>query len=279
MFEFLHHPVAFETFGLHPVASPAWFPFPIRWYALAYITGLIAAWMMARWLVTRDALWGGRSRPVPDHFDDLVVFCALGVVLGGRLAHVIFYDAARYIADPISVLRVWEGGMSFHGGLIGAVIAMALFARIKAVPVLALFDIAAVVVPIGLFLGRIANFVNGELFGRATDGTWGIVFPWGGDVPRHPSQLYEAAAEGLLLFLLMQLVIWMFGFRRAGLVAGVFGIGYGLARILCEFFREPDPQLGFLFGNWGTMGMVLSLPMVLIGLWLVGRSFTRPKAV
>jgi phosphatidylglycerol---prolipoprotein diacylglyceryl transferase len=272
MFDFLTRPVPFESFGLDPILSPDWFPFPIRWYALAYIAGLIAAWFIARKLVRLDAAWGNRARPKPDDFDDLIVWCALGVVLGGRLAHVLFYDLARYTADPVQILVIWRGGMSFHGGLIGAITAMALFARRKGLPALAFFDVAALVAPIGVFLGRIANFINGELFGRATDGSWGIVFPGGGPVPRHPSQLYEAASEGLLLLALVWLVFAISRFHRPGLLAGVFGLGYAIARIGSEFAREPDRQLGFLLGNWGTMGMILSMPIMLAGLWLAIRS-------
>ncbi len=272
MLEFLSAPVPFESFGLSPKLTPDWFPFPIRWYALAYMTGLIAAWYIARRLVRRDAEWGTRARPKPDDFDDLIVWCAIGVILGGRLAHVIFYEFARYAADPLQILLIWRGGMSFHGGLAGAVLAMALFARRKGLPVLSLFDTAAIVAPVGLFLGRIANFVNGELFGRATDGSWGIIFPDGGNIPRHPSQLYEAAAEGILLFLLVWITYRVVRFHRPGLLAGVFGVGYALARIACEFAREPDPQLGFLLGNWGTMGIVLTLPVLLCGIWLILRA-------
>jgi phosphatidylglycerol---prolipoprotein diacylglyceryl transferase len=267
--QFLSAPVPFESFGLDPVLTPDWFPFPIRWYALAYIGGLIVAWAIARRLVRNDEDWAGRARPKPDDFDDLIVWCAVGVILGGRLAHVIFYDFAVYAADPMQILRIWKGGMSFHGGLIGALIAMALFARRRKLPVLSFFDVAALVAPIGLFLGRVANFINGELYGRATDGSWGIVFPQGGPIPRHPSQLYEAATEGLLLLALVWIVFAVTRFRRPGLLAGVFGVGYALARIGSEFAREPDRQLGFLLGDWGTMGMILSVPVLVAGLWLI----------
>jgi phosphatidylglycerol---prolipoprotein diacylglyceryl transferase len=272
MLQFLSSPVPFESFGLHPVLTPNWFPFPIRWYALAYIAGLIAAWFIARRLVRNEADWAGRARPKPDDFDDTIVWCAIGLILGGRLAHVIFYDFARYAEDPVQILVIWRGGMSFHGGLFGALVAMALFARRKSLPLLSFFDVAALVAPIGLMLGRIANFINGELFGRVTDGSWGVIFPGGGPDPRHPSQLYEAATEGLLLLMLVWLVYGIARFRYPGLLAGVFGIGYGIARIACEFAREPDWQLGFLLGNWGTMGMILSVPMVLAGFWLIIRS-------
>jgi phosphatidylglycerol---prolipoprotein diacylglyceryl transferase len=278
MFDFLQQPVRFERFGFDPVATPDWFPLPIRWYALAYIVGLFAAWWLARRIVRDEPAWGQRMRPKPDEFDDLIVWCAFGVILGGRLAHILFYDFARYAADPLSILRLWEGGMSFHGGFLGAVLAMVLFARRRGLPVLSLFDIAGIVAPIGLFLGRLANFHTGELFGRATDGSWGIIFPRGGEAPRHPSQLYEAAGEGLILFVLM-VILWKTGaLRRPGLVAGLFAAGYGLARSLAEFAREPDAQLGFLTGGWLTMGMALSLPMLVAGLALAGRSLARRPA-
>jgi phosphatidylglycerol---prolipoprotein diacylglyceryl transferase len=216
--------------------------------------------------------WGARPRPKPDDFDDLIVWCALGVVVGGRLGHVLFWESARYISDPLQLFKVWQGGMSFHGGLIGAMLAMALFAWKRGLPVLALFDVAALVAPIGLFLGRLANFIKGELFGRLTDGRWGIIFPGGGPLPRHPSQLYEAATEGLLLLALVWTVYSFARFHRPGLLAGVFGIGYGLARIACEFAREPEGQPAFLIGDWGTMGMLLSVPLLLAGLLLVLRA-------
>ena len=197
----------------------------------------------------------------------------------GRLGFVLFYDLERYLARPQDIVAVWQGGMSFHGGLVGAATGLVLFARRRGVPVLSVFDLSAAVVPIGLFLGRIANFINAELWGRpAPDVPWAMVFPHAGPVPRHPSQLYEAFGEGLVLFLLLALVVRAGGFRRPGLVAGVFGMGYALARIVAEFFREPDPQLGFLFGTGSgaggglTMGMLLSIPLFLAGLALVLRA-------
>jgi phosphatidylglycerol:prolipoprotein diacylglycerol transferase len=279
MLDFLSAPVRFESLGLDPVLTPAWFPLPIRWYSLAYIGGLAAAWLIARRVAAAAGLWGVRARPQPSDFDDLVVAAALGVILGGRLGHVLFYDFARYAADPLGILRLWEGGMSFHGGLVGAMVAMALFARSRGLPMLVYFDVAAIVAPIGLFLGRIANFINGELFGRATDQSWGIIFPGGGEIARHPSQLYEAFGEGLLLFVALVVAARLGGLRRAGLLSGLFGVGYALARITAEAFREPDPQLGFLLGGILTMGMLLSLPMLAAGLWLAIRAMrARPAA-
>lgn len=255
-------------------------PLAIKWYGLAYVVGLLGGWWYARRLVASDGLWGGRARPQPVELDDMLLFVAFGVVLGGRIGFVLFYDLPRYLERPQDIFAIWQGGMSFHGGLIGATLGLWLFARRRGYPALSVFDLAAAVVPIGLLLGRIANFINGELWGRpAPDFPYAMVFPNGGPVPRHPSQLYEALSEGLLLFILVNLVVRLGGFRRPGLVAGIFGMGYAIARIVSEFFREPDPQLGFLFGtsvdalSGGiTMGMLLSLPVFFAGLWLVLRS-------
>ena len=255
-------------------------PLAIKWYGLAYVVGLLGGWWYARKLVASDRLWAGRPRPQPVELDDMLLFVAFGVVLGGRIGFVLFYDLPRYLARPQDIFAIWQGGMSFHGGLIGATLGLWLFAKRRNYPALSVFDLAAAVVPIGLMLGRIANFINGELWGRpAPDFPYAMVFPNGGPLPRHPSQLYEAFAEGLLLFVLVNLFVRFGGFRRPGFVAGVFGMGYAVARIVCEFFREPDPQLGFLFGtsvdalSGGiTMGMLLSLPVFFVGLWLVLRS-------
>ena len=255
-------------------------PLAIKWYGLAYVVGLLGGWWYARKLVACDRLWGGRSRPQAVELDDMLLFVAFGVVLGGRIGFVLFYDLPRYLARPQDIFAIWQGGMSFHGGLIGATLGLWFFAKRRHYPALSVFDLAAAVVPIGLMLGRIANFINGELWGRpAPDFPYAMIFPNGGPLPRHPSQLYEAFAEGLLLFVLVNLFVRFGGFRRPGLVAGVFGMGYAVARIVCEFFREPDPQLGFLFGtsvdalSGGiTMGMLLSLPVFFAGLWLALRS-------
>ena len=255
-------------------------PLSVKWYGLAYVVGLLGGWWYARRLVSSEPLWAGRARPKADELDDMLLFVALGVVLGGRLGFVLFYDLARYLERPQDILAIWQGGMSFHGGLIGAATGLWLFARRRGYPALSVFDLAAAVVPIGLFLGRIANFINAELWGRpAPDVPWAMVFPGGGPLPRHPSQLYEAFSEGLLLFILLALLVRAGGLKRPGFVAGVFGMGYAVARIVCEFFREPDPQLGFLFGtsvdalSGGiTMGMLLSLPLFAAGLVLVLRA-------
>jgi phosphatidylglycerol:prolipoprotein diacylglycerol transferase len=263
-------------------------PFAIRWYALAYIAGIVGGWYYARRLVSVPALWGAVKRPTPTDMDDLIVWAALGIVLGGRIGYVLFYNLGSYLSHPAEIFTIWRGGMSFHGGFLGTIIAILLFARSRGLNPLAMLDVAAVVTPIGLFTGRLANFVNGELWGRpAPDVLWAIVFPNGGPEPRHPSQIYEAFAEGIVLFLVLAIAARRFGFRRPGLIGGLFVFGYAVARIVCEFFREPDPQLGFLFGRQVdalgggiTMGMLLSLPMALVGIaamWIAWRGWTRPR--
>ena len=243
-------------------------PLPIRWYALAYIAGLLGGWLYARALVQRDALWGAVPRPSAVALDDLLVYAALGVVLGGRLGYVLFYNPDFFLSHPDEIIAVWKGGMSFHGGLVGAAFGVWLFAWRQGVPALPVADLCCAVVPVGLFLGRIANFIKPELWGRASDVPWAMVFPDAGPLPRHPSQLYEAGLEGLLLFVLLMIAVQAGGFKQPGRISGMFAILYGLARIFCEFFREPDPQLGFLFGG-ATMGMLLSAPLIVIGLLLL----------
>jgi phosphatidylglycerol:prolipoprotein diacylglycerol transferase len=245
-------------------------PLPIRWYALAYIAGLLLGLWLMRRLVAQERLWDGRVRPSIVSLDDLLVYAALGVVIGGRLGYVLFYNLDYFLAHPASIPAVWEGGMSFHGGLGGATLGIWLFARREKVPMLSVADLCAAVVPLGIFFGRLANFIKPELWGRVSDVDWAMVFPdpAAGPFPRHPSQLYEAATEGVLLFVVLMWAVRLGALKRPGLVTGLFGVGYGLARIFCEFFREPDPQLGFLFGG-ATMGMLLSLPLVIAGLILI----------
>jgi phosphatidylglycerol---prolipoprotein diacylglyceryl transferase len=271
--------VLLERFDVNGFAFPAIDPIAlqigpvaIRWYALAYIAGLFGGLYYAKKLATAARLWGAIKRPASLDLDDLLLWATLGVIAGGRLAYVTFYEPTRFLAKPIEVFAIWSGGMSFHGGLAGATLAIFLFARARQLPILSMFDLVATVAPIGLLFGRIANFINGELWGRATDVSWAVIFPHGGPIPRHPSQLYEAATEGLLLLLLLAFLVRRSGYGKPGLITGVFGAGYALSRIFCEFFREPDPQLGFLLGNWATMGMLLSLPMLIIGLWLIARA-------
>jgi phosphatidylglycerol:prolipoprotein diacylglycerol transferase len=204
----------------------------------------------------------------PEALDDFLVWAALGVVLGGRLGYILFYDFGRYLENPLDILAIWQGGMSFHGGLLGVTLAMLMFARRRGVDPWSLFDTVAATVPFGLGVVRVCNFINSELWGRPTDVPWAIVFPNGGPEPRHPSQLYEAGLEGIVLFAVLLFLTWgLLRLKRPGFVAGAFVSGYGLSRIFVEFFREPDAQIGYLAGGWLTMGMLLSLPMVLAGIW------------
>jgi len=248
-----------------------WGPLAIRWYALAYIAGLIAGWALIRRIVANDRLWGGAARPTPDSIDDLLVYCAIGVIVGGRLGNVLFYDPGYYLARPIEIIEVWKGGMAFHGGLIGAALGVALFARRYRTPLLSVFDLASLAAPIGIFLGRLANFIKPELWGRPTDVPWAMIFPGSDGLPRHPSQIYEALLEGLAVFVILLLATRAGALRRPGLIAGAFGALYGAARIFSEFFRDPDPRLEDL-GHGLTMGMVLSAPLIVIGLGLIAWS-------
>ena len=243
-------------------------PFGIRWYAMAYIAGLVLGWRLMRRLVTMPPAVASSLQ-----VDDFLTWATLGVVLGGRLGYVLFYQPAVFIAEPLRILQVWTGGMSFHGGMLGVTIATVWFCRRNAIPLLGFTDRLAVVVPIGLCFGRLANFINGELWGRPAPAVpWAMVFPNGGPVPRHPSQLYQAVLEGVLLFAVLFLLSRRDWVRaRAGMLTGVFLTGYGLARIAGEFFREPDAFLGFLFAG-ATMGQLLSIPMILAGVWLIRRS-------
>jgi phosphatidylglycerol---prolipoprotein diacylglyceryl transferase len=250
-------------------------PLPIRWYALAYIAGLVLGWAYARALVKQKVFWGGAAPLDPLHIDDLLLSAAMGVILGGRLGYVIFYNAGFYLAHPAEIFAVWKGGMSFHGGLAGTALAIYVLAKRKRISVLSLADVCAAAAPVGLFLGRIANFIKPELWGRPAAVPWAMVFPGAGPSPRHPSQLYEAGLEGVVLFLLLYIAVHMGALRRPGLVAGLFAAGYGIARIACEFFREPDPQLGFLFGGT-TMGMLLSLPLIAVGFIFIVHACRRP---
>jgi phosphatidylglycerol:prolipoprotein diacylglycerol transferase len=250
-------------------------PISVHWYGLAYVVGIVVGWIYTRKLISTQALWtDGLTRPSLQQIDDFIVWAALGIVLGGRIGYVLFYDLQSVIENPIRAVEIWNGGMSFHGGLIGTIIAMFLFARRNSLPPWTLFDTVAAATPIGLFFGRIANFVNGELWGRLTDVPWAMVFPSGGPFSRHPSQLYEAGLEGIILFLVLTVATWRFkALKTPGTVSGIFVAGYALSRIFVEFFREPDAQLGYLAGTgWLTMGMVLSTPMLLFGLWAIQRA-------
>ncbi len=246
-------------------------PIAIRWYALAYVVGILLSWRYMIRLIRRSP-----AGIEVIHIDDLIVWGTLGIILGGRIGYTMFYKPGYFIDHPLEILAMWRGGMSFHGGLLGVLIAIFLFARLRKISFVALGDIVVCAAPIGLFLGRVANFINGELFGRVSDAPWAMVFPHGGPLARHPSQLYEAALEGLVLFAILA---WLaFGTRameRPGLLGGVFFAGYGIARIVVELFREPDAHLGFLAAGT-TMGQLLSLPLVLVGGWLIHRALRTP---
>jgi len=239
-------------------------PFAIRWYALSYISGILFGWFYARAIIRNQKLWSGPPPLSVADFDDFIVWVTLGIVLGGRTGYVLFYNPAHFLANPTEIFEVWKGGMSFHGGFLGCVAAVVLFAWKRGISILSLGDVTCAVGPIGLFLGRLANFVNGELWGRPTDVPWAMIFPGGGPLPRHPSQIYEAALEGIALFAVLAVAVRAGALRRPGLVIGLFAIFYALARSFCELFREPDPQLGFLWGGL-TMGMLLSVPLLLAG--------------
>ncbi len=270
--------------------------FALRWYALAYIAGIILGWRLAMAAVARANLWGGTAPMTGDQVERLLTWVIIGVILGGRLGFVLFYQPSYYLENPGSILRVWEGGMSFHGGFLGVVVAALVFCLREKIPLLPTADMMALGTPPGLLLGRIANFINAELWGRPTTLPWGVAFPGDaaqtcagvvGVCARHPSQLYEAALEGLLLGAVLMWLAWRRGWlAHPGRIAGLFFAGYGAARFFVEFFRQPDAQfisdgnplgLALHIGGYGlTMGQLLSAPMVLVGLWFILRA--RPVA-
>jgi len=249
-------------------------PLAVRWYGLAYVTGILLGWWYARRLVSNNTIWGGKPAPFGKiDLDDFLVWAALGIVLGGRVGYILFYDLARYLNNPAEIFAIWRGGMSFHGGALGTLVAMILFSRSRGFSTLSLMDVIATVSTFGLFFGRIANFINAELWGRITDVSWGVIFPNGGELPRHPSQLYEAMLEGLVLFLLLRIMIFAGGkFVKPGFIAGAWIFFYGVSRIIVEFFRQPDAHIGYLAGGWLTMGMVLSIPMLMVGAFVMIRA-------
>lgn len=268
------------------------FQFSLRWYALAYIAGLLIAWRLMVALMRRPALWPANKAPMkPEQPEELLTWMVLAVVLGGRAGYVLFYDFGRFLDDPLQIVKIWEGGMSFHGGFLGVILATILYTRAKAMPLLQVADGVALATPFGLFLGRLANFINGELYGRVTDVAWAMRFPLhdpqtGGrdwtnlTEPRHPSQLYEAALEGALLFAVMWLLATRGGWlKRPGALTGVFFLGYGLARFTVEFFREPDAHLADMARDLGlSMGQILTLPMLVVGVGFLVVGFRRRAA-
>jgi len=270
-------PIAFSALGF-PAFDPVIFrlgPLEPRWYGLGYVVGIVFAWWYGKKLLQKPALWRDQRPPLPAvKLDDFVIWSVIAIVVGGRLGEVLIYNRDYYFTHWADIIRIWDGGMSFHGGFIGMLLAMIFFAHRHHIPVLSLFDVIGAGVPVGLGLVRVGNFINAELLGRVSDVPWAVLFPNGGVdaeghlLARHPSQLYEAALEGALLFvLLMVLCLWTKALTRPGLIAGVFTCGYGLARIFAEFYREPS--VDFVAGGWLTMGMAWSVPMIIGGLGLV----------
>ncbi|MEA3041877.1 MAG: phosphatidylglycerol---prolipoprotein diacylglyceryl transferase [Sphingomonadales bacterium] len=265
--------IRWDDLGVGPIALDLGF-FKLRWYSLAYLAGIIIGWWYLLKLLRQPGAPMARR-----HADDLVFYATLGIILGGRLGYVLFYRPMDYFADPIQIVRMWDGGMSFHGGVIGTSLAILYLARRNGLDWLRIHDYVACCVPFGLFFGRLANFVNGELWGRPTDVPWAIVFPAGGPVPRHPSQLYEAALEGLLLFAVLAFMFWKTRARyQPGRLVGAFLLVYGLSRFLVEMVRQPDQGLEHL--PWGlSMGQTLTVPMILGGLYLIATAGRRRERV
>ena len=260
---------------LHPNIDPVVFylgPLHIRWYGLMYLLSFVTAWLLAHVRIRKNT----HTPSAPEYgwsaaqFDDLVTWVFLGVIAGGRIGYILFYDLMLFIDDPIEIFRIWHGGMSFHGGLLGVLAAFWHFARKSGRSFLDVSDLVAPLVPIGLFFGRVGNFINAELWGKTTKLSWGVLFPGGGPLPRHPSQLYEAMLEGLVLFVILWLVSQKK--RAKGLVSGLFALLYGIFRFAVEFVREPDAHLGYLAFGWLTMGQLLCIPLILIGILLIARS-------
>ncbi len=265
----------------YPIIDPIAFeigPVSVRWYGIAYMAGILCGWLYGRYLVSRDWLWGGKSPMTVSQADDFLLWITLGIVVGGRLGFVLFYEPSYFWQHPSQIPAIWQGGMSFHGGLIGVAVAVYLFSRFKGINPLSLGDVASASTPFGLFFGRIANFINAEVVGRESDVPWAMVFPGAGDNPRHPSQLYEAALEGIVLFIILRIATHRYlALTRPGTVFGLFLIFYGLFRSLVEFFREPHAGHPMDVGIF-TPGIVYSIPMILIGAWLVWRARRQPVA-
>ncbi len=257
---------------VHPDFDPVAFalgPLQVRWYGLMYLLGFVAGWALGRYRAKRSG-----SGWTAEQVDDLVFYIALGVILGGRVGYILFYGFGSFLHNPLTLFRIWEGGMSFHGGFLGVLLAMALFARKYRRGFWPTVDFIAPLIAPGILFGRLGNFINGELWGRVTDLPWGMVFRQTGDgLPRHPSQLYEAALEGVALFV----IVWLFSAkpRPTMAVSGVFALAYGIFRFLVEFVRQPDPQLGYLAFGWLTMGQVLSLPLIAVGAVLLSLAYRR----
>jgi phosphatidylglycerol:prolipoprotein diacylglycerol transferase len=268
----LHYP------AIDPVALRLG-PLSVKWYGLAYVAGLLLGRFYVKALLERGRLWPGEKGPfAPEKVDDLLLYMTVGVLLGGRLGYVLFYQPRFFVTNPLEIVAVWNGGMSFHGALLGSIVAIFMFARRIGAELWSVMDLAAAATPMGLFFGRLANFINAELWGRTSTVPWAMVFPDAGDLPRHPSQLYEATTEGLILFAVLWWLTHRTGaLRQPGVIAGTFLTGYGLARSFCELFREPDPGHWFTIGPF-TAGILYSLPMILAGILIIRMSRRRVAA-
>ena len=260
----------------YPQIDPVAFaigPLKIRWYGISYIVGILLAWWLLRFRASKkpELNWNN------DQIADLVFYATIGIIIGGRLGSVLFYNLPYYLDHPLNIIKIWKGGMSFHGGLLGVLIAIWFYSRSISKHFFETADFIAPVIPVGLFFGRIANFINGELWGRPTDIAWGMVFPHVDQLARHPSQLYQALMEGVLLFV----ILWCYSSRQQPrmAVSGLFLIGYGLFRFLVEFAREPDRQIGYVAFDWLTMGQVLSVPMFIIGVFLIWMAYRKQENV
>ena len=251
----LHYP------SINPVAFSLG-PIAVHWYGLMYLVGFLGAWILLTYRAKKsNGFW------TAENVSDIIFYSALGVILGGRIGYILFYNFTEFLHSPLTIFKIWQGGMSFHGGLMGVILAMWLYSRKTHKHIVDLTDFIAPVVPIGLGAGRIGNFINGELWGRTTDAPWGTIFPQGGPLPRHPSELYEFLLEGVLLFI----ILWWFSSKPKPryAISGLFLVCYGSFRFFVEFFREPDAQLGYLLFNWMTMGQLLCVPMILVGVGIM----------
>ncbi len=259
----------------YPDISPIIFsvgPLAIRWYSMAYLFGIVVAWFLTSKNIKKHNIAITKSQ-----LEDLVFYVTLGIILGGRIGYVLFYGTDIFLKNPLEIFAVWHGGMSFHGGIFGVIIAVYLFSKKINHPFLQITDLVALYTPIGIFLGRLANFTNDELWGRVTDVPWAVKFPNGGYLPRHPSQIYEALTEGVLIFIIINILWQKASIRKNhGFVSGTFLFLYGLCRVLMEQFREPDEQLGFIFMKI-TMGQILSAPFLILGIWLMLRNLKNAK--
>ena len=250
---------------IHPIAFSIG-PLDIRWYSLSYIAGIFISW-----IIVRKFLINSNKNISKEFIDELLNYAVIGIIVGGRLGYVLFYNFEYYLFSPIEILKIWKGGMSFHGGLIGIIIAIIIYSNKRKINYLEITDMIALVSPIGIFFGRIANFINGELFGRITYSKFGIIFPNGGDLPRHPSQLYEAFFEGIAIFLILNLLFFFSKFRfYKGFFSGMFLFLYGFFRFFVEYFREPDSQIGYFF-EFVTLGQILCIPMIILGIFIISK--------